>query len=307
MELRHVRYFLAVARRLNFTRAAEDLNISQPPLSRQIRELEEEIGVPLFDRSEKRTALTPAGAYFLIEAERLLAQAEAACAGARAVAGRGRPLRIGCASFWLTTLLAPLLDETDADPAEVRPELVVMPTEAQVKAIRSGALDLGFVRSWAVQDDLAYEPMADQALALIFPRDDGFPSEAAACAAALADRPFIGISRTAAPGLADAIAEAAADLGAAPRHAYECAETWSAVGMVAAGLGWAIVPYADAGTAADGSARVGSRPLPRRIAIGACYRTEAMSARSERFLRRAKALFRAAADGRPPGGPEEAE
>src|SRR6516225_1473736 len=89
MELRHLRYFVTVAEELNFSRAAARLRVSQPPLSRQIKDLEDEIGAPLFDRGKRKLQLTPAGDLFLREAKEILAQSERAVRATRAV-GRGK-------------------------------------------------------------------------------------------------------------------------------------------------------------------------------------------------------------------------
>src|SRR4051794_12772178 len=96
MELRHIRYFVAVAEELHFRRAAERLHIAQPAVSEQIRKLEEELGVRLFDRTQRNVALTDAGAAMLTEAYRVLHHAEAARLAARNAAdGPGSELRIG--------------------------------------------------------------------------------------------------------------------------------------------------------------------------------------------------------------------
>ena len=111
MELRHLRYFTAVGRCLNFSKAAETLHVSQPPLSRQIQEFEEEVGAALFDRTGRKTRLTEAGEYLLVESERILESIEVACRTAKAISQKARVLRVGCVNFFFNAHLARFLEE----------------------------------------------------------------------------------------------------------------------------------------------------------------------------------------------------
>ena len=190
MELRHIRYFVAVGKCLSFTKAAEMLHVSQPPLSRQIQEFEEEVGAALFDRTGRKTTLTEGGEYLLVEAERLLESIESACHNAKAIAEKARALNLGCVNFFFTTRLMPFLEELRRDKPDLRMELRVMSTEAQEQALMSGAIDIGFVRSWIHEDSLAFEPVAEESLSLIFPASlnlSALPAEK--CISELAERP----------------------------------------------------------------------------------------------------------------------
>jgi LysR family transcriptional regulator, benzoate and cis,cis-muconate-responsive activator of ben and cat genes len=290
MELRHIRYFVAVGKSLSFTKAAEMLHVSQPPLSRQIQEFEEEVGAALFDRSGRKTSLTEAGSYLLVEAERLLEGIESACGNAKAIAEKKRALDIGCVNFFFNTSLMPFLEELRKGKPELRMELRVMSTEAQERSLMSGAIDIGFVRSWIHEEALAFEPIAEESLALIFPeslRHEGASPEE--YLAALADRPFIGMGRTSAMGLVDAIAAACAKLGFAPTPAYECLDAYSIIGLVASGLGWSIVPRIELSD--SDISGIGSLQLPDRIVIGICYRKADITEDARSFVNMAKAHF----------------
>src|SRR3954471_15007611 len=136
MELRHLRYFVAVAEALHFGRAAERLGISQPPLSQQIQALEAELGVRLFDRSGRKVALTPAGSVFLDEARQTLAQAARAVAAARRAAdGVIGEIRIGfTASAPFTALVPRIIHAYRQSFPDVHLRLAEMPTRAQLAA-----------------------------------------------------------------------------------------------------------------------------------------------------------------------------
>lgn len=148
MELRHLRYFVKVASELHFGRAAEALGISQPPLSQQIRLLEQELGVQLFERSSRKVRLTTAGRLFLDEARATLERADhAVSVTRRAAAGEIGELAIGISA---STLYCPCVSEAimgfRARYPDVHLVFTEKPMEAQREAMASGALDIGFVR-----------------------------------------------------------------------------------------------------------------------------------------------------------------
>jgi DNA-binding transcriptional LysR family regulator len=142
-----LRGFVTVAEELHFGRAAERLNITQPPLSRQIQKLERAIGVQLFDRDNRRVALTPAGAVFLTEAQRLLAMAEGAPDLARRIsAGSAGTVRIGFTAASTYGVLPALLNHVSATFPDIDLDLYEMVTSEQVAALLAGEIDLGLAR-----------------------------------------------------------------------------------------------------------------------------------------------------------------
>lgn len=142
MELRHLRYFVAVAEALHFSRAADRLHVTQPALSRQIRDLEEELGVRLLHRHGTATALTPAGGQFRARAERILADAAAAVAEVRAA---GQRLRVGHYGTLWADLFAPALRNFARRQPKVRLEAVELTPTELVVALRQGEVDLALL------------------------------------------------------------------------------------------------------------------------------------------------------------------
>ena len=139
--------FIAVAEELHFGRAAERLNMTQPPLSRQIQKLEKAVGAELLERDNRKVQLTPAGTAFLEEARRLLALAERAPVTARRIAsGRSGLLRIGFTAASGFSILGPLLEEISAILPDVDFDLQEMVTGEQIQALETGELDLGLAR-----------------------------------------------------------------------------------------------------------------------------------------------------------------
>ena len=173
MELRHLRYFTAVARELNFRRAAEILHIAQPPLSMQIKALENELGVQLFDRSSRAVSLTVAGSRFLVDAQRILAEAQQAEIDVkkadRGIIGR---LNIG---FMLSTahnLLGNAVKKFKNDFPEVELNLLDLTNSAQIKALEEGRLDIAFTRSKISKPDLQTEILTEEPMMLMVPSTD---------------------------------------------------------------------------------------------------------------------------------------
>src|SRR5436305_1639610 len=146
MELRHLRYFVAVAEAENVSRAALKLHVSQPGLSRQIRDLEDELGFSLLERSAKSVRLTDAGRIFLTEARAVLQRAEEAVKTAKAVAtGIDGELHVGYAPSLTARILPPTLRAFQAELPKVRVQLHDLSTEEMFAGLREGNLQLAFL------------------------------------------------------------------------------------------------------------------------------------------------------------------
>jgi len=290
MELRHLRYFIAVARHLSFSKAAEELHITQPPLSRQIKELELELGAELFDRKSSGIGLTKAGEYLKGEAQRVLDEVETVARNVRAIAEpREKVLRVGCVSFLMYSALPPFLEMVKEEAPELRLEISVMSTEAQEKALRSGAVDIGFVRSWMKGDALVFEPLFEERLAVIFPSEATAETEPEACLRSLEGSAFIAVAPGSAPGLAEKVRSICGEYGCAPDVGYVCSDAFSIIKLVSTGLGWSIVPdiaYRDAQIAG-----VSMAVLPQTILLGLGYAKSVLSADERSFIEMAKGFF----------------
>lgn len=170
MELRHLRCFVALAEELHFTRAAERLHIEQPPLSRAIKELEDELGVVLFDRNRRGTVLTAAGAAFLQDIRRLLTVLEQARENAKAVAsGLRGSLRIAVSDGAIDPRLSAFLVRCRAEEPEIEIRLSEVPLAEQLRGLRSGDFTIGFAHTAEVGDDIVAEPIWRDPLVIAVP------------------------------------------------------------------------------------------------------------------------------------------
>ena len=170
MELRHLRYFIALAQELHFGRAAERIGIEQSPLSRAIRELEVDLGVRLFTRTSRTTRITPAGATFLVEARRILKSVSAARKATLAVAtgARGR-LRIGISESIAQPRLARLLVRCRVEQPDVEFVVLDRSVRRQALELRHGSLDVGLAPAPICTDGLRSEPLWSSVLGVLLP------------------------------------------------------------------------------------------------------------------------------------------
>jgi len=170
MELRHLRYFVALAEDLHFTRAAERLHIEQPPLSRAIKELEDDLGVVLFERNRRGTALTEAGATFLQDVRRLFAVLKQAQENVRAVAaGLSGILRIAVSDGAIDPRLSALLARCREEEPEIEIRLSEVPLAEQLRGLRSGDFSIGFAHTAEVGDGIVTEPLWHDSLVVAVP------------------------------------------------------------------------------------------------------------------------------------------
>ncbi|MBY5534570.1 LysR family transcriptional regulator [Rhizobium leguminosarum] len=245
MELRHLRYFLAVAEEGNFTRAAGKLGIGQPPLSQQIRDLEREVGAALFHRVPHGAELTAAGAAFLGEAKASLAAAEKAKLAAQS-ANRGETGRLSL-GFTASSAFNPVVSTTirrfRARWPEVQLSLTEMNTLALMQKLERGELDATFMRP-SLDDPagIRLRRLPDEPMVIALPASHPLARRSKLPLAALADEPFILFPRLVGLSLYDDVVLACRKAGFELTVAQEAPQISSVVNLVAADLGVSIVP-----------------------------------------------------------------
>jgi LysR family transcriptional regulator, hca operon transcriptional activator len=243
MELRHLRYFVAVAQEGSLTVAAERvLHTSQPSLSRQIRDLEYEVGVPLLTRSVHGVELTPAGKAFLDHARLALTQVEAARQAARRAAQPEKPgfalgFLTGQEMDWLPEAMHILRDELPNIDVTIASEYSPVLAEALMR----GKLDLAFMRREANAADLLFRTVTQEPLVAVLPSDHRLASKKSVAVAEIADAPFINVSGTA-PALRIVIDDYVRQTGLAIAPAHEADNLAMAISLVASTRGFALLP-----------------------------------------------------------------
>jgi len=216
MELRHLRYFVAVAEELNFSKAAQRLYIAQPPLSRQIRQLEEEIGVALLIRDRRHVILTEAGRVFLHEARALLGQASSLIEATQRVARGGRAVvRIGIAGGLGDTVYSVLVDYSRLFPA-LDFECKNILSTLQNDALREKQIDVGFMRP-PVDSVLSSEALFEEPLLVLLPKKHPLAAGRTLRVKQLADEHILLHDRAVSSGVFDKILELFQDAGVEPK------------------------------------------------------------------------------------------
>jgi len=243
MELRHLRYYVAVAEECHFGRAAARLHIAQPPLSQQIKQLEAELGVQLLVRSTRRVELTAAGERFLVRARDLLTQAEAAVDEARRVAvgevGRVAIGFTGTATYeLLPSLSRALRTELPGVELDLRGEML---TPSQTEALLDRRIDIGLLRPPVGDVDLTTRDLRQEPLIAVLPESHPLAAGTHVDIADLRGETLVGYPSQHRSVIHDAVIEACRSAGFVPQAA-EVAETSTLVSFVAAGLGIALVP-----------------------------------------------------------------
>lgn len=244
MELRHLRYFVAVGEECHFGRAAERLHIAQPPLSQQIKALEHELGVRLLNRSTRKVELTPAGERFLDRARAILATLDAASVEAtRIAAGEAGRLAIGftgTATYELLPTLSRVLHEDlPGIELDLKGEML---TPRQVAALADGTIDLGFLRPPVNDPGVEVRVLRREPLIAALPESHPLAGNASVRLADLKNNTFISYPSHQRSVVHDAVFAACRRAGFRPTDVQEVAETSTLVAFVAAGRGVALVP-----------------------------------------------------------------
>jgi DNA-binding transcriptional LysR family regulator len=269
MEFRHLRYFVAVAEELHFTRAAERLGIKQPRLSLQIRQLERELGTPLFHRLTRGVELTETGTLLLDESRPILDQVERIKAGVQSrTRGETGCIHLG---FDCATCFQPLVSGIISAYRERYPSVLVSPEQSNtarlVAALQSGEIDVAFVRPPLNDGEgLEVEPLVEESMVIVLPDSHPRAGDRSMALAALAEETLILFPRTIGPGLHDAIIASCQRARFSPKLGQEAPQISTTVQMVAAGFGVSIVPQSIAQIRLAGVAHIrieGEAPAPR--------------------------------------------
>lgn len=243
MDLRQLRYFLTLADELHFGRAAEKLSMAQPPLSRQIKNLEEELDVELFKRTKRFVQLTGYGKYLKDEAVKLLQHVELIKNHIRLLdEGHAGHIRIGYVGSAMHSVLPEVLAAIRQKLPDIHTSLIELMNLDQIVALKTGGLDIGFIRTPTTIDGLRIQPIFSETLSVILPLSHPLAGAKEVRPAHLAEEPFIGFCRECAPGLFDCITGLCNKEGFSPRIVHESSQINSVVRLVESGLGYSIVP-----------------------------------------------------------------
>jgi DNA-binding transcriptional LysR family regulator len=253
MELHSLRYFVAVAEELHFSRAATRLHITQPALSRQIRLLEEELGITLLRRTKRTVELTEAGATFLPEIRKALQQIESATQIAqRAARGEIGSLRIAFAASAMHIVLPKILQQFRALYPNVKLEMTELCTLDQVEALRTETVDVGLLHPPIDVPFLSLHPLQGEKLVVALPEAHPLSQQKQLPLKTLASESFILHPRYEGPILYDQILTLCRQAGFEPHIVHEEIKHQTRIGLVAAGIGIAFVPESSQQSSSSG-------------------------------------------------------
>ena len=295
MELRHLRYFVAVAGEESVTRAAARLHVSQPGLSRQIHDLEEELGFVLLARNRRGVQLTEAGRVFWIEAQAILARVAEAVASARSVAsGKRGQFHVGYAPSLAFQILPPALRSLQVTVPGVQVMIHDLSTEEMLAGLQARKLDVAITAqpSKARLRELHFEPIAHYRLALAVPPEHPFARLRAVKLARLAKEPVLAYDYAAYPEYLDDLKRFFSSGGQKPRIIEEHDSVSSLITAIAAGRGVALVPETIVYMSGTRLCLVPTQPAPAPVSVGMVRRAGKPSAIVTDFIAGAKATLR---------------
>jgi len=282
VELRHLRFFVAVAEELHFSRAAERLRTSQPHVTRQIRDLEREIGAPLLLRTKRRVELTEAGRAFLKEARRAIEQAERSVQAARKAA-RGELGRLSV-GFANVELIPDILCAFRQRYPEVDLEVQELTTAEQVRALRDGRLHAGILIPGVEDEALCVETIREEPLVAVLPENHALLRERSVPLQALAAESFILCPYRLNPHVYDRILGLCKRAGFTPRVVEEASPKQTILGLVAAGLGVSLVAASVQQSGRTGVAYRPLRGIHPTVEVAVAWRKDEKSPALQAFL-----------------------
>lgn len=271
VELRHLRYFLAVADELHFGRAAERVHVAQPAISQQIRRLEAEIGTELFHRNRREVRLAPAGEALRDYAVRAIDEVNGGVEAARRAArGEIGNLTVGFLETAASTIVPRAVRQFRAARPDVNLTLRELGVGAQIDDLQAGRLDVGIIRPPADSDDLVFERIIDEELIAAVPSGHPLAGRDQITARTVVDQPLVLLSREVVPGLYDQVLAIRQEESGSGAIAQEATSIQAVLGLVSAELGISVMPA---------SVRSLSREGVEFVAIRSAHRSALLTAR----------------------------
>lgn len=275
LELRQLRYFLAVAEDLHFRRAAERLYISQPGLSRQVRQLEEELGCPLFTRSSRSVALTPAGNYLKEELTNLLQKVDGALHHAQLLAGGMEGwLNFGYVGSAMQNVIPELLVRFRAEYPNVHYGLEALDNQVQIDKLLAREIDIGFVRMEEIPPELEHRQVFVDTFSLVLPADHPLTAEAFTSLAQLRDEPFILFDPAYSQPYYEKVLQLFAEAGFTPAVSHRTVHATTIYRLVENGFGLSIVPTSLQMGYQLGVKFIELTGIPQRTTLSAVWRAD---------------------------------
>ena len=292
MELRHLRYFVAVAETLHFGQAAARLRIAQPSLSHQIRQLEDDLQVGLLHRTKRRVELTDAGRLFLQESRDIIARADRATVIARRMGSIDtRRLRVGIGYCSDQSDIAALLGAFTAQHRGIQVETKTMSVPAQLAALVDGQLDIAFVRPPVSDHSLMSEVVIREALVVALPPKHRLVSRSRLPLSALGNELFILPPHDVVPVFHDAVLKACRAAGFIPHAPHEADHLHMVLGLVAAGAGVALVPASARKIQHDQVTYRALHPPPEKLETALAWRRDDKSPALAEFITTARRVL----------------
>ncbi len=277
VELRQLRYFVAVAEEMHFGRAARRLHMTQPPLSQAIQALEAQLGTPLFSRTRRSVALTAAGQTLLPEVQRLLQQVEGLASLAQsAAAGESGRLSIAFVPMADYSLLPTALREFRTALPSVHLDLQEATTDIQIELLASGRIDIGFLLPPLpdkLKAEVDYLPLTSEPLVLALPEGTA-TTKTRMSLKRCADLPLIIFPRRMSPAFHDQILACLRDAGLSPRIGQEAIQMQTIVSLVSAGMGFALVPQSVSNMKRPGVEYRAMQEISPWVEIGLAWRRD---------------------------------
>lgn len=299
IELRHLRYFVAVAEELHFSRAANRLQIAQPPLSQQIRKLEQYIGHPLFTRNSRAVALTHAGETLLERARHLLKRIDEDLDIVRKV-GRGEmgSLTVGFIGSAMLTVLPTLLGGYRMKYRQVELRLRELTTSRLIDAIREGAVDIGFLRDAGPTEGLSVESILAEKFVVALPEKHLLAERKKVALAQLKRESLVLFPRELGPLAWDKTMALCESEGFRPKIVQEAPEWLTVLRLVSSGLGISITPACVATIKAPGTVSRELTRCPISTDIELAHRSDHLNPIMDAFLKATRTAFRGVNNGR---------